>query len=71
MVQKVELAIKEFDFFGTHFSGSNPDWETTFFDWNFSMNSGFLILFDTNLKHVCYNKVRGENYEVLKILRIN
>ena len=57
--------------FGTRFSGSNPDGATTFLDWNFSMNSSFLFLFDTNLKHVCYNKVRGENYEVLKILPIN
>ena len=71
MVQKVELAIKEFDFFGTRFSGSNPDGATTFLDWNFSTNSGFLMLFDTNMKDICYNEVRGEIYEILKILQIN
>ena len=51
--------------FGTRFSGSNPDGATTFLDWNFSRNSSFLILFDTNLKYMCYNKFIGEIYEKL------
>ena len=53
--------VKEFDFFGTHFSGSNPDWEATILDWKFSMNSSFLILCDTNLKYMCYNEAIGVN----------
>lgn len=61
MVLKLEPTIKEFDFFETHFSGSNPDWEATHLDWNFSRNSSFLILFDTNLKYMCYNEFIGEN----------
>ena len=45
MVLELEPTIKEFDFFGTHISGSNPDWETTCLDWNFSMNSSFFNTF--------------------------